>query len=90
LRNIGIAVVPPGTCGIGASRHSITISGGGHTFPNASVNERLYVIQVAALPVSYLCDGTAGTLWRFSGYALQVGQFINPNAAPLSGAISIA
>ena len=89
-RNITITVQPAGTCGLLTSRHRVAISGGGHQFLNPSVNERLYVIQVAALPVSYLCDGTAGTLRRFSGYALQAGQPTNPNAAPLSTATSIA
>jgi MSHA biogenesis protein MshO len=89
-RNIGISVQPAGTCGSLTSRHRVTISGGGHNFPNSSVEERLYAVQVAALPVSYVCDSAAGTLRRFSGYGLQAVQPTNPNAAPLNAATSIS
>jgi MSHA biogenesis protein MshO len=89
LRNITI-VATANPCGTGSNRHRVTISGAAHIFPNASVNERLYVVQVTALPVSYVCDSAAGTLRRFSGYALQAAQPTNPNAAPLSAATSVA
>jgi MSHA biogenesis protein MshO len=87
--NIRVTVQPAGTCGAATSRHRVTITGG-HNFPNSSVQERFYVVQVAAAPVSYLCDSAAGTLRRFSGYALQAGQPTDPNAGPLNAATSIA
>lgn len=90
-RNLTIAVQPAGTCGVTAnSRHRVTISGLAHIFPNSSVNERLYVVQVAALPVTYICNTTTGTLTRYAGYAIPAAQPTNPAAAPLSAATSIA
>jgi len=90
-RNIGVIVQPAGVCGVGASRHRITISGGGHRFLNASVNERLYAIQVAAVPISYVCNTATGTLRRYAGYGLpRATQPTNEVAAPLSTAPSIA
>jgi MSHA biogenesis protein MshO len=90
-RTITIAVQPAGTCGVTAgSRHRITLSAPGHQFSNPSANERLYVIQANAVPVSYLCNSATGTLMRYSGYAMQAGQPTNPAALPLSAATSIA
>ena len=89
-RNITITVAGGGACGVGTRRHHVAISGGNHTFPNGSTSERLYVVQAAAMPVSYLCDSAAGTLRRFSGYTMQAGQPTDPNAGPLNAATSIA
>lgn len=54
-----------------------------HQFRFASPGRRLYVVDE---PVSYLCDVGAGTLTRFSGYALASAQPTDPGAAPLAAA----
>ncbi|MEO1767300.1 prepilin-type N-terminal cleavage/methylation domain-containing protein [Thiobacter aerophilum] len=46
-------------------------------FPLASPASRFQVVEG---PVSYACDLTSGTLWRYWGYAIQATQ---PNAASL-------
>jgi len=42
--------------------------------------------QVIGGPVTYVCNPTAGTLRRYSGYAIQAAQPVNIAAAPLSTA----
>lgn len=48
-------------------------------FPLASPASRFQVVEG---PVSYACDLTTGTLWRYWGYAIQAAQ---PGAAALPG-----
>ena len=50
---------------------------------NGSPGRRYYI---TATPVSYVCDLSAGRLERFEGYAINLTQPTNPNAAPLSTA----
>jgi MSHA biogenesis protein MshO len=89
-RVINLAVVQPaGTCGVGTSRHRLTLNAG-HQFPVPSVNDRLFVVQAAAMPVTYLCNATTGTLTRYAGYAVTGAQPTNPAVAPLNAAASIA
>jgi MSHA biogenesis protein MshO len=52
---------------------------------NGSPARRFYV---ATTPVSYVCDTSAGTLVRYSGYAINASQPTNPAVSPLSGASS--
>lgn len=85
--SLTLSVAPPGTCGSGASRHHLAIAGG-HRFANQSSRQRLFVIRSADIPVSYLCDTTAGTLRRYAGYAIQAAQ--PTTAGALAGASSIA
>lgn len=85
----------PGVCGSASAvattynRHRVTF--GSHTFPTASPRQRLFIVEQAAAPVTYLCNHTAGTLRRYAGYtngaALSTaGQPTNPGAAPLASA----
>lgn len=53
------------------------------TFRLPSPGNRFHVITG---PVSYVCDPAAGTLRRYSGYAIQATQPSNAAAAPLSTA----
>jgi len=64
-----------GACGTssGASttnRHHIALSAG-QTFPNSSSRRRVFVIET---PVAYVCNKSAGTLTRYSGYAISATQ----------------
>lgn len=54
-----------------------------HTFPSDAPDHRF---QTASGPVSYVCDAAAGTLRRYSGYAIQAVQPVNVVGAPLAGA----
>ncbi len=83
-----------GACGTssGAStthRHHLAITGG-HQFSSQSTRQRMFVVQDAAVPVTYLCDTTPQTLRRFAGYAMQAAQPTDGSSAPLSAASSIA
>ena len=62
-----------------------TISFAAQTFvpPGGSPGKRF---QVISGPVTYVCDPTAGTLRRYSGYAIQPAQPVDNAAAPLSNA----
>ena len=53
------------------------------TFRLPSPGNRFHVVTG---PVSYVCDPVAGTLRRYSGYAIQASQPSNAGAAPLSTA----
>jgi MSHA biogenesis protein MshO len=53
------------------------------TFTLPSPGSRFHVITG---PVSYVCDPVAGTLSRYSGYAIQASQPNSTGAAPLSSA----
>lgn len=88
---ITLTVSPGGTCGVGNRRHSVAIGGGGHQFSSSSTRQRLFAIQSAAAPVSYICDASssAQTLNRYAGYAFAGAQPTNPLIAPLSAATSI-
>ncbi|CAG1016686.1 hypothetical protein BURC_01460 [Burkholderiaceae bacterium] len=78
----------------GASSRALTSSGsgittlsyavGGTQFPFASPSHRF---QVIGSPVSFVCDG-AGSLRRYSGYAMQAAQPTATGAPPLSTASS--
>ena len=81
----------PSATATSANRHRVTLTTASHTFPTASPRQRLYVIEDAAAPVTYICNATAGTLTRYSGYKngsaySTAAQPTNPGAAPLSGA----
>lgn len=84
------------TCGAASltansfNRHRVTL-GAAHTFPTASPRQRVFVIQDAVAPVTYICNVTGGTLSRYAGYknglAYSTGaQPTDPAAAPLSAA----
>jgi MSHA biogenesis protein MshO len=92
----------PTVCGSAASganksnRHHVTLSAA-QTFPSGSSRQRVFVIQDAAVPVSYICDTStnAQTLKRYAGYKSgsaysTASQPTDPAAAPLSTASSIA
>jgi MSHA biogenesis protein MshO len=50
-------------------------------FALASPQQRVYVVDG---PLTYLCDLSAGTLERISGYGVSAAQPVNASAAPLS------
>ncbi|HEX9395861.1 MAG TPA: type II secretion system protein [Burkholderiales bacterium] len=82
-----------GTCGTSSGtntsyRHHLAISGG-HRFSTASSRQRVFVVQTSALPVTYICNATTGTLTRYAGYSIQSSQPTDASAAPLSTASSI-
>jgi MSHA biogenesis protein MshO len=52
-------------------------------FALASPQQRVYVVDG---PLSYVCDTAAGTLTRYSGYAVASSQPSNPGVAPLASA----
>ena len=69
-------------------RHRVTL-GANHTFPTGSPRQRVFVIQDLAVPVTYICNATAGTLTRYAGYKSgaaysTASQPTNPAAAPLN------
>jgi MSHA biogenesis protein MshO len=43
----------------------------GNIFPEPSPGQRFYIVDT---PVTYICDISAGTLYRYWGYSLQVNQ----------------
>jgi MSHA biogenesis protein MshO len=57
------------------NRHRVTLSAA-QTFPNGSSRQRVFVVQSSALPVSYICDTSAGvqTLRRYAGYTINAAQ----------------
>lgn len=55
---------------------------GGLGIPTGSPRRRFYIVDG---PVSYLCDTTARTLIRYSGYAITTAQPTDAAQAPLSG-----
>ena len=62
----------------------IELSGGApFRFALESPRRRLYVVDA---PVSFLCDTLAGTLTRYSSYAIAATQPTSPLLAPLSAA----
>jgi len=69
------------------NRHRVALTS--HTFPTASPRQRVFVVEDAAAPVSYVCNFTAGTLTRYVGYRngaaySTAAQPTNPGAAPLN------
>lgn len=77
----GTPSVPPPDM---TNRHHILIGGGGFAFGTASTRERVFVIETAAAPVSYVCDfsTTPGTLKRYAGYAF---AGVQPNPPGVAG-----
>ncbi|MBI2313140.1 MAG: prepilin-type N-terminal cleavage/methylation domain-containing protein [Betaproteobacteria bacterium] len=67
--------------------HRMTLSAG-YNFSADSAFRRLFVVEVASLPVTYFCNATAGTLTRYAGYGLSAAQPVDPSAPPLSTAPS--
>jgi MSHA biogenesis protein MshO len=56
-------------------------------FQGESPQQRLYLLDS---PVSYVCDGPAGTVRRYATYSIAAAQPTDPAAAPLDGAGSRA
>jgi len=72
------------------NRHRVTL-GVAHTFPTGSPRQRVFVVQDAVVPVTYICNQTAGTLIRYAGYKnglaySTAAQPTDPVAAPLNAA----
>lgn len=68
----------------GASLANIAYTVGGTQFPYASPNHRFHIVSQ---PITYACEplpGGAGSLRRYSGYAIQAAQPTNLGGAPLS------
>lgn len=69
-------------------RHHIAIAGG-FTFATPSTRERVFVIETASAPVSYVCVKTAGTtigtLTRYAGYAFAAAQPTTSGAIGVTG-----
>jgi MSHA biogenesis protein MshO len=68
------------------SAQAISFTGTGVALGADSPDRHFYLVTT---PVSYVCTPNAagtGTLWRYSGYALQATQPAATGSAPLSGA----
>lgn len=59
-----------GTPGVALASISFT----GTQFPRDSSSYRFHVVST---PVTYACEAATGTLWRYSGYAIQAAQPIS-------------
>jgi MSHA biogenesis protein MshO len=97
--NVTLSIFPgtgatPTVCGSASAvattfnRHRVTIAS--HTFTTASPRQRVFIVEQAAAPVTYICNFTAGTLTRYAAYtsgaALSTAsQPTDPAAAPLTG-----
>jgi len=57
------------TAGTGLSKLTFTTTGS--RLPFSSPNSRF---QIVSTPVTYACDLSTGTLWRYSGYGFQATQ----------------
>jgi hypothetical protein len=68
--------------GDGPSEDTITITPA-FTFAPGSPRNRIYLVK---RPVTYLCNETAGTLQRFSGYTIAASQTARNTAAKLTAA----
>jgi len=55
----------------GSNATTIGFSGSAYNNTCAEVTRRFLIVSG---PVSYACDGATGTLWRYSGYAIQAAQ----------------
>ncbi len=88
---VGAATGPCGTPSVGdhSNRHHLRLSAA-HRFSSMSPRQRVFVVQEAAAPVTYVCNTTTQTLRRYAGYALQATQPTDPSAAPLNAAASTA
>lgn len=99
-----LSVPGGGSCGANSGpnssfRHNLALSAA-QTFPAASSRQRVFVLEDAAVPVSYICDANAsnpaaGTLKRYVGYRngsaySSAIQPTDPLAAPLNTATGIA
>jgi len=79
-----------GACGAvsGASntsyRHHVFLNPG-QSFPNASGRRRVFVIQK---PVTYVCNKTAGTLRRYSGYDISA-TLPTPTSPPAGASVLV-
>ena len=62
---------------------NVTFTSSGFQFPFSSPANRFQVVHT---PVSYVCDLTAGTLWRYWNYAIQAAQ---PDAAALAASSAL-
>lgn len=83
--SLSISESPASPCGSGTNRHRVTLSSA-HQFSAESSRQRVFVIKTSDVPVSYLCDASAGTLRRYAGYTIVDPQ--PTSAASLSGAAS--
>jgi MSHA biogenesis protein MshO len=63
----------------GASEYRVTLGGGGHRFPYASPQRRLFLVEG---PVSWICDTAGGTLLRYAAYPVAAVQPVPPAVAP--------
>lgn len=75
------AVITPAgtiTLSVNAGRHRVTL-GAAHNFPTASPRQRVFVVEDAAAPVTYLCNFSAGTLTRYAGYKNGAAYSSSPN-----------
>lgn len=100
--NVTLSIFPgtgatPTVCGSASgtansyNRHRITLAAS-HTFTTASPRQRVFVVEDAVAPVTYICNSTAGTLTRYAGYKSGVAystasQPTDPAAAPLNATI---
>jgi len=87
------ATNPSAYCGNNTSLVSAVVDGGNED--TISFAAKTFVpsggspgkrFQVISGPVTYVCNPTAGTLRRYSGYAITAVQPVNDAAAPLSNA----
>lgn len=73
-------------------RHNLLLSAA-QTFPAVSPRQRAFIVEDAAVPVTYICNTSLGTLKRYAGYKngsaySTASQPTDPSAAPLSSATS--
>ncbi len=69
--------------GTPGSVNHVDFTASGAPFPLESPGRRFFVV---AAPVTYVCDPAAGTLARYTGYAIQAAQPADIGAAPLATA----
>ena len=67
----------------GTNNNVMNISGSGHQFAFQSPQKRFYVVNQA---VSFICDSTNQTLWKYDGYDFESAQANSLSGSPLSGA----
>jgi MSHA biogenesis protein MshO len=88
---VSVSPEPAAACGSAsatpgiANVHRVQIAPG-HDFLSDSARRRVFVVEKAAAPITYVCDRIARTLTRWSGYAFQTAQPNQPGAAPLLAA----
>jgi MSHA biogenesis protein MshO len=90
---VSVSPEPAAACGSASATpgisnvHRVQIAPA-YDFLSDSALQRVFVVEKAAAPITYVCDITTGTLTRYAGYGIQAAQPNQPGAAPLLPAIA--